>query len=113
MPGDFIIETLLRGFLEIVLYGILYYTGAFALSRITFGQLRLAPLNTLGEKDKKKRVDWNPWIHRPGRGKALKAEWVCLTGVFVWVLAGCFLYFASHAPKSESGYETAIPAERN
>ncbi len=98
MPGDFIAEEFLRGLLKIIFYGIFYYTGAFTLSLVAFGRLRLAPPGAFGEKNKKERIDWSPWFHLPGRGKALKAEYVCLAGILVWILGGCFLYFATCGP---------------
>lgn len=97
MPlGEILGELLLRGFLEIVLYGITYYTGAVFLLIISFGQLRLAPLSSVGEirQGKNRWTDWSLWLDHPQKGRVLKADYVCLVGFVCWVGAGVGLYFA-------------------
>jgi hypothetical protein len=73
MPlDDFIGESLLRGIMEAVVYGVTYATGHVILTLGSFGQLRLAPMSTLFEKNRDKRrwyqIDWSIWLRQPGRG---------------------------------------------
>ena len=100
MPiGAFIGEVLLRGVFEIIFYTLAYYTGATALWIVTLGQIRLAPLTTIDEKNRSKRkwhqIDWSIWLHRPMQGRALKAEFTCLVGILVWVVIGFGIYFGT------------------
>lgn len=100
MPiGEFIGEVLLRGVFEIIFYTLAYYTGAMVLWIVTLGQVRLAPLTTIDEKNRSKRkwhqIDWSIWLHRPMRGRALKAECTCLVGVLVWVAVGFGIYLGT------------------
>ena len=92
--GEFIAETGLRIFLEIVFHGFAYWTGFIVLKVLSFGTLALAPLATLGERNRgKKKIDRGIWLHRPAQGKALKAEVTCVAGIACWIA----LAFAIHA----------------
>lgn len=56
MPlGEIIGEIILRPILEVVLYGILYWTGFVFLKAFTFGTIRLAPFTTMHEKSRSKQ----------------------------------------------------------
>lgn len=108
MPiGEFIAEIGLRIVLEIVFYGLAYWTGFIALKVLSFGTLNLAPLMTIEERNRskkmKKKIDWSIWLHRPMQGKALKAEMTCLAGILCWVAVGFGVYFATR--------ETQTPAK--
>jgi hypothetical protein len=82
------------------------------LKGITVGAIRLAPLSTMHEKnpDKKKwhQIDWSLWLDRPGRGRMLKAEVVCIVGMLAWGLAGMGIYL-EHRGKEPA--EAPPPAE--
>lgn len=95
MPiGEFIGEVLLRGVLEIVLYFLLYYTGFIFLSILSLGQLRMAPLSSIEKTNRGKNRwnDWSIWL-KNSRSKLLKADCVCLVGMFVWIGIGFGIYF--------------------
>jgi hypothetical protein len=115
MPvGEFIGEIILRPIFEIVLYGLSYWTGFLCLKALSFGSIRLAPLTTIDEKNRKKKkwhqIDWSIWLHRPMQGKALKAEYTCLDGMLVWVVVGCGIYFSMS--KEQSAAKTVASASR-
>lgn len=98
MPiGEFIVEAFSRVIFEVVFYGIAYYTGAAVISVVTLGQIRLAPLSTFRDRNKNKKWwnDWGIWLHRPMQKKALRAELVCVIGLFTWIAAGVTLYSIS------------------
>lgn len=96
-------EAVLRPILEFVLYGLSYWTGFLLLKAVTFGAIRLAPLTSIEEKNRSKRkwhqLDWSVWLHRPMQGRALKAEFVCLVGILVWVAIGFGIYFGTREDK--------------
>ena len=100
MPlGEIIADIFIRGILEIIFYGLAYYTGAVFLILTSFGRLRLAPLATLHDKNRgEKWWSWNLWLKRPGRGRALRAEIICLVGMLVWVIAGIAIYYFTKQP---------------
>ncbi|MEM7791594.1 MAG: hypothetical protein AAF546_09360 [Verrucomicrobiota bacterium] len=98
MPlGDLIADTIGQAIGELIVYGISYWTGYVFLSIISLGQLNMAPLSTISEKNlgKKKwhQIDWSIWLRRKNK-RALKAEMVCLAGIAVWIVAGIGIYFA-------------------
>lgn len=100
MPvGEFIGEVILRPILELVLYGLSYWTGYLLLKTISFGGIRLAPLATIAEKNRSKKkwhqIDWGIWLHRPMQGRALKAECTCFVGMLSWFAAGFLIYFGT------------------
>jgi len=95
MPiGEFIGEVLLRGVLEVVLYCLSYYTGFIFLGILSLGQLRMAPLSSIERTNRGKNRwnDWSIWLRNP-RSKVLKADFVCLVGMFVWIGIGFGIYF--------------------
>ena len=104
--GEFIGEVLLRGILEIIFHTLAYYTGAIALWVVTLGQIRLAPLTTIGDKNRSKQkrhqIDWSIWLQRPMQGRALKAECTCLVGIVVWVAIGFGIYFGTRDDKQNA-----------
>jgi hypothetical protein len=102
MPlGEVIGEVILRPILELVLYGLTYWTGFLLLKTVTFGTIRLAPLTSIEEKNRSKKkwpqIDWSIWLHRPMQGRALKAECTCLVGMVVLVAVGLGIYFVTRA----------------
>lgn len=102
MPiGEAIGEIIIRLILEIVLYGITYWTGFVFLKMVTFGAIRIAPLTTIDEKNRSKKkqkwyqCDWNIWLHRPMQGRALKAGCSLIVGFLVWVIVGFCIYLGT------------------
>ena len=91
MPlGELIGEVLLRGVLEIVVCGIGYWTGFIFLKAVSFGRLRLAPLGTYGDRNRKERKwyqNTSIWLHRPMQGRALKAEFTIFIGLMIYLAA--------------------------
>lgn len=91
-----IFEVVVRTIIELIIYGLFYWTGFAFLKIISFGKIKLAPFVTYQEKNrsKKKRhqMDWSIWLHRPLQGRMLKAECTCLVGLFVWVAIICVTY---------------------
>jgi hypothetical protein len=94
MIGEFLLDLFLRVFLELVLGSLAYGTGWLVLTLTTLGALPLAPLGSLGEKQagEKRWRRWAVWQLRPGKRKALKAEWVCLAGVATWIGIAALLF---------------------
>jgi hypothetical protein len=92
-------EVILRPILELVLYGLTYWTGFLLLKAVTVGGIRLAPLTSIEEKNRSKRkwhqIDWSIWLHRPMQGRFLKAECTCVVGIMALVAVGFGLYFAT------------------
>jgi hypothetical protein len=98
MPLEEIIgELILRPILELVVYGVFYWTGYLFLKGSSFGTIRLAPLSTTveGHKTKWYQIDWSLWVHRPRQGKALKAECTCLVGLVIWLAVGYGIYLGT------------------
>lgn len=100
MPiGEVIGEIILRPILEIVFYGLSYWTGFVVLKIVSIGTIRLAPLLTIHEKNRSKKrwhqIDWSIWLHRSMQGRALKAECTCLVGILAWVAVGLGIYFGT------------------
>lgn len=107
MIGEFIAEVILKPVLEIVLGGIAYHSGALVLSILTFGAMPLAPLDSLGDRSPGK-LPWHQgilWRSRPGKRRELRAEWVCATGVLLWIGIGVLIYFLSR----DAGEQPASP----
>lgn len=105
MIGEFIAEVILKTILEIVLGGIFYHTGALVLSILTLGALPLAPLDSWGDKERgeDRWYRWSVWRTRPGKRRELKAEWVAVAGVIVWIGIGALVYSTSRdSPESAS-----------
>ena len=115
MPlGEVIGEIIIRPILEIVLYGIAYWTGFIFLKTVTFGTIRLAPFTTMNEKNRSKRKqkwyqsDWDIWLHRPMQGRSLKAECTLIVGLLVWAVVGCSIYFGTRQ-NNQSANKTLHP----
>ncbi|RJR44162.1 MAG: hypothetical protein C4576_13325 [Desulfobacteraceae bacterium] len=116
MPiGEIIGEMILRPILELVLYGLSYWTGFVVLKTVSIGTIRLAPLLTIQEKNRGKRkwyqVDWGIWLHRPMQGRALKAECTCLVGLLVWVAVGFGIYLGTREDKATANKPAVDNAE--
>jgi hypothetical protein len=99
MPlGDLIADTIGQAVGEIIIYGTTYWTGYIFLSVISLGQLEMAPLSTISEKNPNKtkwfQIDWSIWLKRKNRKKALRAEVVCLVGTILLIGIGVGIYFA-------------------
>lgn len=99
MPlGDLIAETVGRAIGEFIFHIAAYWTGFVFLTLATLGQIKLAPALSYGEKNigKKKwyRLDWSIWLRGTGSQKELKAEFVSLVGILVWVAVGFGIYLA-------------------
>ena len=97
MPaGEFIGEVILRPVLEWVICGLFYLTGLVFLKSVTLGRIRLAPLETIYQKNPEKRkwyqIDWSPWLCRPGKYPVLKAESICVVGFSIWLALGMVAY---------------------
>ena len=97
-------EMILRPLLEVVLYGLSYWTGAVVLTVVSAGKLRLAPLDSVSEKNPGKerwyQVDWGLWLRRRGKARMLKAECVCLVGFLVWAVVGLVIYFLTRTAEA-------------
>jgi len=98
MPiGEVIGELILRPILEIVICGIAYWSGYIVLKTISFGSMPLAPFTTLQEKNRSKQkwnqIDWSIWLHRPMKGRELKADVTTLIGFLCLVAIGVGCYF--------------------
>jgi hypothetical protein len=105
MPlGEIIGEVLYRGLFEIIFCTIAYYTGALVLGVLTLGQLKLAPLDTIEQTNKKKNRwnDWSIWLYRPMQARVWKADIVCLVGLIFWISVGTGLFFAFRTDKDKS-----------
>ena len=112
MPiGELIAEIGLRIVLEIIFYGLAYWTGFIALKVLSFGTVNLAPLTTIEERNrskrKKKQIDWSIWLHRPMQGTALKAEMTCLAGILCWVAVGFGIYLATRETE-QTAHKTSL-----
>lgn len=98
MPlGDFIAETVGQAIVEVVFYGITYWTGFVILKAVSFGRLELAPLSTLHERNPGKRkwyqVDWSIWLVSAHGARQIRAEAVIVVGMLFWVALGAGLFF--------------------
>jgi hypothetical protein len=95
MPiGEAIAEIVIRPIFELIFYGVAYWVGYLGLSILSLGQLKLAPLMSIDQKNRKKKgkIDWSIWLHRPMQGRVLKAEVVCLSGL-LFVAGAAFSYY--------------------
>jgi hypothetical protein len=111
MPvGEFIAECLIRPVLEIVIGGFSYLTGALFLKVVSIGQIDLAPMDSIHERNRmpKGQRDWSIWLRRPGKRSALKMEVVCMVGFLVWGVIGLCIYQATK--DGEPREKTAVPA---
>lgn len=99
MPvGEFIVEIGIRVLVEIIFYGIFYWFGFVVIKAVTLGNVKLAPLSTIGDKNRRKKerkVDLNIWLHRPMQERMLKAEAVCVVGVILCGVIGYVVYLAA------------------
>ena len=105
MPiGEAIAEIVIRPIFELIFYGVAYWIGYLVLSILSLGQLKLAPLMSIDQKNRKKKgkIDWSIWLHRPMQGRVLKAEVVCLSGLLFLAGTACIFYFVTRdADQSE------------
>ncbi len=81
--------------LDIVVYGIVYWTGFVILKALTLGGARLEPFSTIiADKKRGRSRDHRPHSSR-SRTRTLSAGSVCLVGLIFYVLAvGLALYLA-------------------
>jgi hypothetical protein len=111
--GEFIAEIVLRPVATVVthVFGALgYFTGAAFLTIITFGRLPLAPLDFLfdaGRFDKKRKFAPGLWMDQPGKRRALKAGWVCLVGLLLWIAIGIGVHQVMKGRQARS--EASLP----
>ncbi len=118
MPiGEIIGELILRPILELIFYGLSYWTGFSVLKSCSLGRMRLAPLDTILEKNRSKRkwfqIDWSIWLELPRKGRFLKAECVCLVGMVVGIGLGVGVYFLVKNLESSEGGVVVAPISRN
>lgn len=112
--GEFIAEIILRPIVSVIshVFGALgYLTGAAFLTLLSFGRLRLAPLDSLfdgGRFDRKREFTFGVWMEQPGKRSALKAGWVCLVGLFLWVAIGIGVHQVMVGREAQS--QTSPPA---
>lgn len=80
---------------DIVVYGIVYWTGFVIVKALTFGGARLEPFSTIiTDKKRERSRDDSPHSHR-SRSRTLSAGSVCLVGLLFYVLAvGVVLFLA-------------------
>ncbi len=94
MPiGEALAEIVIRPIFELIFYGVAYWIGYLVLSILSLGQLKLAPLMSIDQK--KGKIDWSIWLHRPMQGRVLKAEVVCLSGLLFLAGTACVFYFVT------------------
>ncbi|HRH96203.1 MAG TPA: hypothetical protein PLB55_09735 [Prosthecobacter sp.] len=85
MPlGEFLGELIVRPIVEVIGYGVTYWTGYALLFVVTLGRLRMAPFWTFGTTNKRKWIDWSLFL-QTAEGRKLKMEAVCLIGLLFWV----------------------------
>lgn len=92
-----LLEILLFPVIDVVIFGVSYWTGYFFLNGVTFGTLPLAPPLSMGERNRRTAYSKQTrclWISLPGQGRVLKAEVVCLVGGVVWIALGLGVYWA-------------------
>jgi hypothetical protein len=112
--GEFIAEIVLRPVAAVIthVFGALgYFTGAAFFTIVTFGRLPLAPLDFLfdaGRFDKKRKFGLGLWMDQPGKRRALKAGWVCLAGLLLWIAIGIGFYQVMKGRQARS--EASPPA---
>ena len=80
---------------DIVVYGIVYWTGFVILKAFTLGGARLEPFSAIiADKKRGRSRDHSPRSHRP-HSRTLSAGSVCLAGLLFYVLAvGIALFLA-------------------
>lgn len=110
MPiGEIIGEIILRS----IIGGLSYLTGYIILKGVTLGAIRLAPITSEGEhysgRKKRRKIDWGIWLERPGRGRMLKAEVVCIVGMLAWGAAGLGIYLEHRGKEAEKGANLLSP----
>ena len=76
-------------FSKFILCSLLYCAGALALAFLTLGQINLAPLSTIKERNAGKKW-WNDrtiWLHHPEGFRLLRDEVICAVGLLIWIAA--------------------------
>lgn len=93
--GHFVVRVILELVLELVIYVLFYWAGFIFLKAISLVRMRIAPLSTIHDKPPgKKKWYQSDWSLR-NKKRQLKAGWVCVVGMLVWVLTGFAIYFAT------------------
>jgi hypothetical protein len=113
MPLGEIFTEILRSFVfECVVLPLAYSTGALVILILTLGKVNLAPLCTIRQTNPNKNM-WNDcsiWLQSHRYGKALRAEFVCLVGVLVWIAFGVGIFFAFRGVLDRSSQDNAVSA---
>jgi len=116
MPiGEIIGEFILRP----IIGWLSYVTGYIILKGVTLGAIRLAPLSSEGQnftfRKKRRKIDWGIWLERPGRGRTLKAEVVCIIGMLAWFAAGLGIYleYRGKEARGHAALADTPPASRS
>ena len=92
MPlGDIVAAFGLQLVLELLIYGVGYWSGFVVLKLITFGSVRIAPFSTIEQKNRGKRWDWSLFLVLNGKSY-LKGEVVTLIGIITLTGFGILLY---------------------
>jgi len=92
MPlGDIVAACGLQLVLELLIYGVGYWSGFVVLKLITFGSIRIAPFSTIEQKNRGKRWDWSLFLILDGK-RHLKGEVVALIGIIALTGFGILLY---------------------
>ena len=97
MPiGEILGELIIRPLVEVVVLGLFYGIGWGALKLLSLGRLKLAPFGTLGDKNRSKKrwyqIEWTIWLHRPMRGRTIRADFTCLVGLIVTAAIGLIIW---------------------
>jgi len=92
MPlGDIVAAFGLQLVLEILFYGIGYWSGFLILKLMTLGSIRIAPFSTIEQKNRGRKWDWSLFLNLNGKDY-LKAEVVALIGILALIVFGVLLY---------------------
>lgn len=92
--GESLLRIVGEALVEAFAYGITCWVGFITLKVLSLGQLRVAPLSTLHERNRGRRSDWSIWLDLPLRTRALKAGFACFVGVIILLIGvGIFSFF--------------------
>lgn len=116
MLGEILVEGCLLEVFRVLLVVLTYYTGAIVLTVVSLGNLRCAPIERLADTyAETRRNGGSTWLVGRDAGRALRAEWVVLTGVIVWIAFGLLIYLAvsgndgNEAPVKQTDTFVAAP----